>query len=145
MSINYYFRNTQRYAEIQKEEDILNKKIDNVMEYIKNNLTDNKRILSNLKYKMENKCNDIEYNSEIHIGQNAGDYVTLLREQPYYNTVSEMKEFYLNNKDKYIIIDEYDRKLTWEELEKNIVKLGQGILRGEYDDDGFCWVDYEFC
>ena len=123
MSINYYFRNTQRYAEIKKEEDILNKKIDSIMEYIKNTLTDNKRILSSIKYKMDNECNNIEYNSDIHIGQNAGDYVTLLREQPYYNSVPEMKKFYLSNKDKYIIIDEYDRELTWEELESKFIKL----------------------
>ena len=120
MSTNYYFR-------------------DEKARYTLNNLN----ILfldEEIKEQLLNKT------EKLHIGQYAGGWAALLKKNDkYYTNVDEMKHFYEKNKDRLIIIDEYNSELTWRKLEIEFINQ-KGKSRGDMvDKDGYCWSEGEFC
>jgi len=142
MSINYYFVNKQNKLENDKKleqlnfinpKEILTKLIDSdlfeelsKLEYTVNNFYDELKQLMQL---------DNEY---IHICQNAGSWNTLFAKTEYYSTYEELFLFYDNNKENLLIVDEYDRELTWLEFEKQISKSER--KRGDYIcKNGYSW------
>ena len=140
MSNNYYFKDKKvialekRVKKIQEELKALEGEVENV----------------GLLFKTEFNPVNIEHvigdSGQLHIGQtvNGGAAPLLQQNTRYYNNVKEMKEFYEGNKDRLIILNEYDEELTWEDLKKELLNK-QGSTRGDYvDEDGYCWSRHEF-
>lgn len=85
----------------------------------------------------------IEQISIIPIGQRSAGWKPLFHQTDYYCSVQGIRDFYEANKDNLIILDEYDKQLTFEELEKQLInwnkhnqkaKNHEG-LSGVYEDD----------
>ncbi|MCR0316653.1 hypothetical protein MKA27_19845 [[Clostridium] innocuum] len=66
------------------------------------------------------KWNDNKVN-DIHIGKRSCGWVPLFQATPYFRSVNDIKNFYIQNKAQVKIIDEYDTEYTWEELEKELI------------------------
>lgn len=67
------------------------------------------------------------FNDEIHIGKNSGGWRPLFEKTEQYSSIKELVQFYEDNKDKLIIMDEYSSEITLEEL-KDILFIKQGKL-----------------
>lgn len=140
MSNNYYFKD--------KKVAVLEDRVKKIQDEIKNleKDMDNIDIMFQLELNLVNVENMLGETGFLHIGQTAGSNAPLLEVQSeYYKTVSEMKKFYEENKERLLILDECDVELTWEELEKNLLDK-KGNKRGDFtDEDGYCWSRNKFC
>lgn len=84
--------------------------------------------------------------AEIHIGQYAAQSCLLMRQDNFYKSVEEMEAFYLKNKEGLEIVDEYDRVITWEQLQRRLLSAGpRAGHRYIKDETGFTWSMDEFC
>jgi hypothetical protein len=82
---------------------------------------------------------------ELHIGQYAAG-TCLLKRNAYYKTVEEMEAFYRENADRLIIVDEAERKYSWEQLKEILLSAPpRNGHRFERDEAGYAWYDEEFC
>lgn len=70
-------------------------------------------ILEKIHYAMQDA-------TTIHIGKRSGGWLPIFQKTTYYSSVKEIKDFYIQNKNYLIIIDEYDMKYSLEELEAEI-------------------------
>ena len=52
----------------------------------------------------------------IHICKLSGGWIPLFQGTEYYKSLDELKEFYRRNKDTYIVINEYDEQIDFDEL-----------------------------
>lgn len=80
----------------------------------------------------------------LHIGQCAYNTLLLERQDKFYRSVSEMKEFYLRNQDRLMIVAEHGYLYeSWEQFEQEVLSdpPRPGIQK---DAEGFAWVDYSF-
>lgn len=145
MGTNYYFRN--------KEEQIIksnfDKKVDSVIKEalgILRKVVIVDRHLNEIESKIrEHTYYDCEM---IHIGRASFGWSTIFQAYDQFSTVKQMREFYESNKHRYEIVNEYDRVLTWEELETDLINRPKGsshIGSGVYkDEEGYWWANYEF-
>lgn len=149
MSTNYYFVGKNKY----EERRIYLHKLDGLAFVINDymasqlNLSESqKEVFVAYTHEYINKISDVTPydNGWIHIGQRACGWVALLqRQDELYRTIKEMKEWYKNNKDGYMIINEYNNELTWDELEQELLTW-QGKERGKKDNDGYYWEYGDF-
>ena len=124
------------------------KNVDNIVNQIKqlNNIIP-EELLKRIKGELTN----------IHIGKSSGGWRALFEVNEYFSSMKELKEFYQNNKEQLIIKDEYNRELTWKELEEWLIKSKGGShitdaningynTDGRYfkDEEGFEWLRNEF-
>lgn len=140
MSNNYYFKD-KKVVEFEKRVA----KIVTEIRSIENELEDSD-ILFPTEFNPVNVENLIGDSGTLHIGQYVNGASALLKYNPkHYTTVGEMKEFYEENKDRLVIIDEGEKVLDWEELEKQLLSA-KGPLRGQFQDsEGYCWTREDFC
>lgn len=99
MSTNYYFK-------IKNSDEIKNE--------IKQLLKEEK-----LGYILGEKILNDEgwvFNDTIHIGRASSSWKPLFEKTEHYSSVKEMTQFYENNKDSLIIIDDYDNEVTLDQL-----------------------------
>ena len=89
-----------KYFDKELLKDYIDEKIDSLINsttsYIEDKLVDNK-----------------EY---IHIGKSSEGWLFAFQTQPQWHSYKEFKEFIKNNKDKYDIMDEYDRIISVKDL-----------------------------
>lgn len=105
MSINYYMK--PKVIEIIKkdiEDKILNSKI-NIEHDILNQV---------LSYIEGDDC-------LLHIGKSSSGWKPTFHKNNYWSSVEEIIDFYEKNKEKVSIVDEYDKELSIEELEDNLI------------------------
>ena len=86
----------------------------------------NKEIIDKFKYAYEPE--------EIHICKTTDDTIKFQSTDNYGN-MKELKDFYLENKNKYIIMDEYKNKYSWSSFLKRI-KYDKRIQ--------YKWILYDF-
>ncbi|QJI52356.1 hypothetical protein [Psychrobacillus phage Perkons] len=148
MSTNYYFIN-------KKSRELANTKNQEVnhlftefqysligLGFNKDEVSD---VVRNTEWKFEIK--DVE----IHIGKRSIGWKPLFQSNEYYTNMIGMKQWYENNKDEWIIENEYEEELTWEELHDELLewtgeKTHIGLSYGNYymDELGHEWTDHEF-
>lgn len=58
--------------------------------------------------------------TEIHIGKRSGGWYPVFQQTKYYSSVKEIKDFYHKNKDYMLIVDEYGREFTMDDLEDEL-------------------------
>jgi len=134
MSINYYFINKKIREENNKRLEKIKFLDPEVMlkQLVDTNLFEE---VSRLEYKINEFIDEVKQiaqleNPYIHICQNAGSWNTLFAKTEHYSTYMELFLFYDSNKSNLIVVDEYDRELTWLEFEKQISKNERP--RGDY-------------
>lgn len=132
MSVNYYFKDTQvQKAKKQLEEALAQL---NALDMI---FIDNAKLA-----KAESILDEA---GSLHIGQYAAGTLLLKRNEKYYRSVSEMKEFYEKNKDRLLIVAEHGVQYTWEEFAEDILsdppRPGSQFYR---DEDGYAWESRDF-
>lgn len=62
----------------------------------------------------------IDEATEIHIGKRSCGWLPIFEQNEYYSSMKELKEFYLHNKENLLIVDEYNREYTLEQLDAEI-------------------------
>jgi len=85
----------------------------------------------------------------LHIGKASCGWKGLLKRNDYfYTTVSEMKEFYEKHKDTIAIMNEYYEEVTWDTLKQELIdREGKYIgddIRDTIDKDGYRWAGFNF-
>lgn len=148
MSTNYYFIN----KESRKEAEEHNKKVDAIFEEAAKRLDvlqhdADDRALESVKWKYEVD------ESRIHIGKRSMGWIPLFEACEHFESVKEMKRWYFDNKDEYIIENEYNEELTWNELVEELIDWDGKRSRFdgdsryiEYyaDEDRYEWTRSEF-
>ncbi|MBP1308983.1 hypothetical protein JOD82_002003 [Paenibacillus sp. 1182] len=127
MSVNYYFKDLKvQQAKIELEQAISAMKTTDLLFIEKATLPSTVRVLNEVK--------------ELHIGQYAFGTLLLKRNELFYSSVPEMKEFYTKNQDRLIIENEYGVVYTWEEFEKDV--LSDPPRHGNFiqDAQGYVWI-----
>lgn len=101
------------------------------------------------------------FNDTIHIGRTASSWKPLFEKTEQYSSVREMIQFYENNRDSLIIIDEYGNEITFAQLKEimidnqkgkeNMVIEDKNSIISEFfkttiyeDEDGFQFDKTEF-
>lgn len=142
MSTNYYLRNKEEYNNHSTIMQQRNKIIEGIMKQLEewNIYGEN---LYDIQYRIENVAN-VGY-EDIHIGKRSSGWKPLFQKQEQFSSVRELKQFYLNNSDKYEIVNEYGVIYTWEDLEEELINWNgqrENCDRSDSykDSDGFPWV-----
>lgn len=99
----------------------------------------------NLKKCIQDKVNDyIEQISEIHIGKRSMGWKPLFQETVHFNSVAQIQQFYEENKDCLIIVDEYGSELTFDELREDLIIWNKDNLNARpHKDDKYYHTDDE--
>ena len=136
MSTNYYFINKQVQQENNERLEKLNFLNPETIlkQLVETNLFEE---VYQLEYKVNDFIDEIKQmaqleNSYIHICQNAFGWNTLFAKTEHFANYMELFLFYDSNIKDLMIVDEYDRELTWIELEKQFTKNER--RRGDYID-----------
>lgn len=66
----------------------------------------------------------------IPIGDKKTLWKPLFHETIYYKSVKEIKLFYNDNNEEFIICDEFNKELTFKELENELINWNNGNIRG---------------
>ncbi|MFC0903779.1 hypothetical protein ACFHWD_03625 [Clostridium sp. MT-14] len=99
---------------------------------------------------LQKQIDDIINNvSKIHIGKASAGWKALFQKTDFYASINEIKNFYNKNKDSLDIVNEYDDKLTLDELENELFNWSKDKSKLQsHLDDKDCYRDengYEFC
>lgn len=153
MSTNFYFESAKSKEETQEFNEEL---IEIAKEYLDKLLElgcdeDNVQYLySETLWKLEREP------KSIHIGKRSMGWKPLFQSQEEYDSIHTMKKWYESNKNKWRIVDEYDKYYSWEQLLEDLIYWNrnndnaQSHLKydGEYGNyyikDGVEWTDGEF-
>lgn len=142
MGTNYYFRKKQA----QLDYEFTLEKIGDIIQEIKNRITDSEHTISTIKYYLEDDAYDTLTENDIHIGKKSAGWKPLLkRNDELYTNVEELKQYYLDNEDSLIIVDEYDVEMSLDELSDKLLYKGEDIVLGTVDADGYRWTSGELC
>ncbi len=153
MGTNYYFENKKSIEESRQYNEGLEELISTFKTKLIEYGCDKDRLLD--------KLDDIRYSNgkmskEIHIGKRSAGWKPLFEIQKEYHGVSGMKKWYEQNKEDWNIVNEYGEQLTWDNLEKELIKwsgekshiefMNNNYLhsRGYSIIDGFEWCEGEF-
>lgn len=89
---------------------------------------------------------------KLHIGQTIFHKEPLFQKTAYYATVEEIKEYYQSKQEDVEIIDEYERSLSWKELENRLLNVSGEIRTGYENESGWyrdkqgnLFVENDFC
>lgn len=150
MSTNYYFIN----KESRKEAEEHNGKVDVIFEEASQKLNEleleydvDSRELNSVKWKYEVD------ESPIHIGKRSMGWTPLFQACEYFESIKEMKKWYFENQDDYIIENEYKEELSWSELEDELITWKGNkshfdevshYINYYADEDGYEWTRSEF-
>lgn len=145
MSTNYYFRNKEEYANYENANNIVNQKIEEIIEAIEKIVNDEDEI-NIVKTRLHNAAY-VRYET-IHIGKLSINWKpTFERQDGLYSSFKELKQFYEDNKDKYDLVSDYGNIYSWDEFKK-IIDDWQGTREDKYnvykDEEGYIWAMYEF-
>lgn len=83
-------------------------------------------------------------NKEIHIGKTSYGWRPLFQKTDYFNSLKELILFYNLNKNDFDIVDEYNRIISWEEFEKEMIINKSGNFSKDYNyyfDNDNCWFN----
>lgn len=148
MSTNYYFIN----KESRKETEAHNNKVDELFKEFSQKLDELERDaysreIDSVKWKYE-----LDEHS-IHIGKRSMGWLPLFEACEYFESIREMKKWYLKNQDDYIIENEYNEELSWAGLKEELIDW-KGVKShfDEYspyisyfaDEDGYEWTRSSF-
>lgn len=102
--------------------------------------------------KLQETTKDLSY---IHIGKRSAGWKPIFQKTKYFSSVKNIVKFYNENKDDIIIVDEYDKELSFNDLEEELFnwnvenKEAKEHDTGEYDDyyrdcENYCFCIYDF-
>lgn len=87
-------------------------------------------------------------NKEIHIGKSSSGWRPLFERTNYFESLKEFIKFYNDHKSDFDIVDEYNRIISWEEFEKEMIINKSGNFSQDYsyyfDEDGYWFNKREF-
>lgn len=137
MSTNYYFRNKEEYLKINQINQLVQNKIKDIINEIGSMVRDEDEV-QEIKHKIE-QATYMEC-SLIHIGKRSIGWKPLFKVQKEFSTMNHLQTFYLENKDKYEIVNEYGEVVGWKDIKTELIAWkGERIHRGSdilYDEDG---------
>lgn len=67
----------------------------------------------------------------------------LKRNLHLYSNVEELKQYYLDNQEELLIIDECEQEISLDELSKKLLYIGAYDEQGEADENGYRWTNDE--
>lgn len=124
MSTNYYFvskeelKNEKKFDKfIEKLDVIIEKKCNKFLETIDDSRFED--ILYDFQKEYKNQLTYAYEPERIHICKTSGGDIKF-QSNDFYGNIAEMEKFYNDNKDSYIIQNEYGEKFTWKGLLKHI-------------------------
>lgn len=147
MSTNYYFIN----KESRKESEEFNGRLTNLFEGFSYQLRQ-LGVEDTLNVELEKWMYEKQEES-IHIGKRSHGWRPLFEACDHFESVKDMKKWYADNKDDYIIEDECGKELSWLDLENELIKWDgknthfrqhSGYIAYFLDKDGFEWTRGEF-
>lgn len=124
MSTNYYFVNKEDLQTLKKFNKFI-KQLDNLIDKKSDKFLENiddikiEDILYDFKKDYKKDLIDAYKPEELHICKTSGGIITFQANDNYGN-FDELEKFYKDNKNNYIIQDEYGTKYTWNSLLKKI-------------------------
>ncbi|WPS85622.1 hypothetical protein SMD22_00755 (plasmid) [Brevibacillus halotolerans] len=134
MSVNYYFKDVKAKESLIQLEQAL-KTVTNV----------DMLFINKVKFPSIEDIFSTHEIELIHIGQSACGTLLLKRNECFYKTITEMKQFYKRNQDRLIIVAEDGIEYSWDEFEREILsqppRSGYGYHR---DKDGYVWESREY-
>lgn len=86
----------------------------------------------------------------IHIGKKVSNWKPLFQKSEHFSSITEMRDFYHKNKSDLYIEDESGRKITFEELETELInwnKSDDEVNKHSdcfFDPEGYAFVAYDF-
>jgi hypothetical protein len=85
---------------------------------------------------------------DIHVGKLSGGWKPSMQANEYFNSIQTLKQWYADNKDEYIFVNEYDEVVSFDDYLIKIHEWNQDPEneRHEYGPsaDGFDWTYDEF-
>ena len=148
MSTNYYFVNKQSKIEVEE----FNNKLTNLFEGFSYQLKQ-LGVEDTLSIELEKWMYE-KQEERIHIGKRSMGWIPLFEANyDHFDSMKKMKDWYSKNQNNYTIENEYEKELTWNELEEELISwqgekthIGlSGHYSGYYnDEDGYEWTRGEF-
>lgn len=94
--------------------------------------------------------------TNIHIGKRNAGWEPIFKRTKYFSSVKDIVSFYESNKNDIIIVNEYDEILTFEELDKQLLKWNiknenakkhedDCVFSFYRDSEGFYFSVEDFC
>lgn len=109
----------------------------------------NRKVIAELvPYIYEDKLDDF---LSLPIGQRSSGSLPVFYRTSYYKSLKELKKFYDKNSDALMIVDEYDKNLSWDELKTELIDWNKNNdeaknpVKYQYygmkkDEDGFIFI-----
>lgn len=147
MSTNYYFIN----KDSRKEAEEFNEKLTSLFEGFSYQLKQ-LGVEDTLSIELEKWMYE-KQEERIHIGKRSVGWRPLFQACDEFKSVRDMKKWYMSNKDEYTIENEYEKELSWLELESELIgwngEYTPARKRSRYanyylDEDGYEWTYGEF-
>lgn len=149
MSTNYYFVNIKSIeATIQ-----FNKELYRIMGTMEAQFQQLHLSYTDYHKVMDSMSNLLREPQQLHIGKRSAGWKPLFQLQQEYTSITGMREWFEAHSTEWIIMDECDKKMTWEELDSELIQFNANNpdalshMEHPYDYrliDGHEWLNGEF-